>query len=265
MSESRSEIIRLVLVDDHPLIREGLRLVISHQPWLELVGEAARRDEALEVVTRQQPDLVLLDLLLADCHGLELLPELRRAARQTRVLILTASRDRQQHCAALRLGAMGVVLKDQEIETLLRAVERVCADEAWLDHSLMDLLLREDTDSGRLADSEARRIALLTEREREVIALVGGGLRNKRIADQLCISEVTVRHHLTSIFNKLQIRDRLELAIYAWRNGLAVLPEASGARGNRQALSQTSRAEHMAQMIHYDWSPGAGTKNQKMV
>lgn len=234
MTEKAREQIRLVLIDDHPLIRDGLQTIIRQQDWLHLAGQAANRTEAVRVVSHEQPDVVLLDLRLGDCNGLELLPELRLAAPQSRVLILTASHNRDEHCAALRQGAMGVVLKDQEVDVLLRAIDRVSAGEAWLDHSLMSLLWREPEEHSEPALSTAGRIALLTEREREVIALVGQGLKNRKIADQLCISEVTVRHHLTSVFNKLQLKDRLELAVYAWRHGLAAVPRTSAERHSHQ-------------------------------
>jgi DNA-binding NarL/FixJ family response regulator len=236
MSEIRDGSIRVVLIEDHPLICEGMRLVFSRHPGLNLAGAAAHRAAALNLVAREQPDLILLDLALADCQGLELLPELRLAARQARILILTASDDRAQHCAALRLGALGIVLKEQPVEILLRAIERVLHGETWLDQQMMSLLLERAApeESDETTDAESQRIALLTDREREVVALVGRGFRNKRIADQLCISEVTVRHHLTSIFNKLQLSDRLELLIYAYQHDLARLPDCV-ARGDAPA------------------------------
>src|SRR5262249_19057178 len=126
------------------------------------------------------------------------------------------------HRRAVRLGAMGLVTKDESTEVLLQAIAKVHAGEVWLDRTLLASVLGEITRSGKAqpVDPEALKIATLTAREREIITLVGQGYRNRHVADRLCIAEATVRHHLTSIFAKLQVTDRLELVIYAYRHGL---------------------------------------------
>jgi two-component system, NarL family, nitrate/nitrite response regulator NarL len=213
--------IRVLLVEDHAVVRAGLRLLIESRHGLVVVGEAATHADALALAAREQPHIILLDLDLGGEDGLDLLPNLRAAAGQARVLILTGMRDVNEHRNAIRQGAMGVVLKEQAPDVLLKAIEKVHAGEVWLDRTMLAYVLSEMAVGGaRPVDTNAARIATLTQREREVIGLVGEGLKNKQISDRLSISETTVRHHLTSIFAKLRVESRLELVVFSHRHGL---------------------------------------------
>ena len=218
--------VRILLVDDHAVVRAGLRMLIESRPGLAVVGEAATTSDAVATAGREQPDLILLDLDLGGDNGLDILPELSATAKQARVLLLTGVRDPEEHLRAIRLGAMGVVLKEKAAEDLLKAIEKVHAGEVWLDGALMARVLGRSLPGGDVAaiNPETAKITTLTEREREVIALICEGLQNKLIGERLFISETTVRHHLTSIFDKLGVTNRLELVIYAYRHGLAKLP-----------------------------------------
>jgi DNA-binding NarL/FixJ family response regulator len=225
MYVSDVKLIRVLIVDDHALVRAALRMLIESQPGVIVVGEAAGFEDALSATGREQPDVVLLDLDLGGVNGVDLLPQLHTAAPKTHVVVLTGIRDVEMHRRAVRLGAVGLVLKDKAAEVLMQAITKVYAGEIWLDSALVAGVLSEITRPKlrQLTDPEAMKIATLTAREREVIELVGQGLRNMTIADRLCISEATVRHHLTSIFAKLSVNDRLQLAIYAYRHGLACI------------------------------------------
>lgn len=219
--------IRVLLVDDHAMVRSGLRALIDRQPKLEVAGEAATPAEALAIAAREQPDIILLDLDMAGDSGLDLLPKLLSAAQNGRVIILTGVRDPEAHYNAMRGGASGLVLKEKTAEVVIKAIEKVHAGELWFDRSLMGNVIAKmarDNGTQKKSDPEAAKIASLTEREREVISLIGEGLNNKNIANRLCISETTVRHHLTSIFDKLSTSGRLELVIYAYGHGLAKPP-----------------------------------------
>jgi len=218
--------IRILLVDDHAVVRAGLRLIIQSRTGMTIVGEAGNRDDALSLADSEHPDIILLDLDLGGESGMTLIADLIAAAGEARIVILTGLRDPEAHRQAVLLGAMGIVKKEKAAEVLISAIERVHAGEAWLDPSLMAGVLTEMTRSsrGRKTDPEADKIAALTNREREVIALVGEGIKSKEIAGRLFISETTVRHHLTSIFDKLGVADRVELLIYAYRHGLASPP-----------------------------------------
>ena len=218
--------IRVLIVDDHVIVRAGLRMLLESQPDLLVVGEAGTCADALTLTTREQPDIILLDLDLSGEMALASIPALLAAAPQARILILTGVRDLELHRQAVRLGALGLVLKDKATEVLLQAIAKVQAGEVWLEGTMIASVLGEITRARRapVVDREGAKIATLTDREREVITLVGEGLRNKQIADRLAISETTVRHHLTAIFAKLEVTDRLELVIHAYRHGLATLP-----------------------------------------
>ena len=226
MAASITKLIRVMIIDDHAVLRSGLRLLIEEHPGLKVVGEAANRTDALMIATREQPDIILLDLDIKGDNGLDFLPLLHNAVREARVIILTGVSDPEVHQRAIRLGARGLVHKEHAVEVVVKAIEKVYVGEVWFDRSMMGTVIAEMTraTASKTADPEADKIATLTEREREVIALIGEGLKNKSIADRLFISETTVRHHLTSIFNKLEVSDRLELVIYAYRQGLANPP-----------------------------------------
>jgi DNA-binding NarL/FixJ family response regulator len=222
---NNSQVLRLLIVDDHVIVRDGLRMLIDSQPAMKVVGMAGNRAEALEQAKTQLPDLILLDLDLGNEDGLTFLSELRETAEKTRILILTGVTDPDVHRQAMRLGASGVVLKQHAAAILIKAIEKVHAGEVWLDRSTMGSLLREMTKDGPdEEDPEDAKIDSLTARERQVIALIAEGLKNKQIGDRLFISDTTVSHHLSSIFSKLGVSDRLELVIYAFGNNLAKMP-----------------------------------------
>lgn len=227
MPQQGSEPIRVVIVDDHKMVRDGIRMIVDSRPGLKVVGEAGAKDEALAVVERELPDIVLLDLDLKADSGLDILPELKNLQKPPKVLVLTGVRDPEIHQQCVRLGARGLVQKESASETLVKAIEKVHAGEIWFDRNMMSSLLNEvlNEKNRKRDDPEAVKLASLTEREREVIGLVCLGLKNKQIAERLFISDTTVRHHLTSIFSKLEVSDRLELVIYSYRFGLAEPPK----------------------------------------
>ena len=226
MSSPRSQPTRVLIVDDHGIVRAGLRMLLESQPGLTVVGEAATCADALVLATREHPDVIILDLDLGGENAIESIPTLLSAAPEARILVLTGVRDPEAHREAVRYGAMGLVLKEKAAETLLQAITKVRAGEVWLEPSMIARVLGELTrpQTAPPTSPEAAKIATLTEREREVITLVGEGLRNKHIAERLYISEATVRHHLTAIFAKLEVADRFELAVYAYQHGLAKPP-----------------------------------------
>src|SRR5438132_7173997 len=205
MSIPRPQSIRVLIVDDHGIVRAGLRMLLESQPGLTVVGEAATCAEALALATGEQPDVIVLDLDLGMENAIESIPTLLSAVPEARILVLTGVRDPEAHREAVRRGAMGLVLKEHAAETLLEAIAKVRAGEVWLEPSMVARVLGELTrpQTAQPISPEAAKIATLTGREREVITLVGEGLRNQHIAERLYISEATVRHHLTAIFTKL--------------------------------------------------------------
>jgi DNA-binding NarL/FixJ family response regulator len=223
MSATNPKPIRILIVDDHAIVRAGLRMLIDQNSAMKVVGVAGNRAEALALAASQQPDLILLDILLGDDDGLAFLPELREAVANVRVLVLTGLRSSESKRRAMLAGAMGVVLKEHAAETLIKAIHKVHEGEVWLDRTMMGSVLEEMTQAQEI-DQEQTKIASLTDREKEVIGLIAEGLKNKQIGQRLFISETTVTHHLTSIFSKLEVSDRLELVIYAFANRLVRAP-----------------------------------------
>lgn len=213
-----------MIVDDHAVIRTGLRMLIEQDQTMKVVAMVGSCSEALEQAVKERPDIIILDLVLGDEDGLAFLPELREKVPASRVLILTGVQNPDSHRSAIRLGAMGIVLKEHAADLLLKAIRKVYEGEVWIDRSMMGMMIQEFTKPTQ-ANPEDAKIAALTIREREVITLVGEGLKNKQIAERLFISETTVTHHLSSVFSKLEVSDRLELIIYAFRYGLAKMPK----------------------------------------
>ena len=226
MSESNKEPIRILLVDDHVIVRAGLRMLIENHKGMVVVGEAGNRTDALSIAARDKPTIILLDLDMGKESGLDFLRELLDSSSGARVVMLTGVRDPDAHRRAVHLGAMGLVLKDKAAEVLIKAIEKVHAGEVWLDRSLTASVLSEMSNASqrRKEDPEADKIRALTSREREIVGLVCEGLKNRQIGDRLFISEATVRNHLTSILSKLELSDRFELALYAYRQHLAKPP-----------------------------------------
>jgi DNA-binding NarL/FixJ family response regulator len=226
MSIPPPQSVRVLIVDDHGIMRAGLRMLLESQSGIMVVGEASSCADALALATCTQPDVIVLDLDLGGENAVESIPTLLRTAPETRILVLTGLRDPEVHRQAIRHGALGLVFKEKAVETLLQAITKVRAGEVWLEPTMIAQVLGDLTrpQLSPQTSAEATKIARLTEREREVITLVGEGLRNKHIAARLYISEATVRHHLTAIFAKLDISDRFELAIYAYQHGLAKPP-----------------------------------------
>lgn len=216
--------LRILIVDDHDVVRSGLRMLIESQPGMKVVAMASNRKEALEAATKESPDLVLLDLDLGGENALTFLTELKESAKNARILVLTGLTDSSAHRRSIKLGAMGVVLKDEAAEVLIKAIRKVHAGEVWIDRAMVGDVLTEMT-GGDKQNSAAVHIDSLTDRERQVIKLVAEGLRNKQIGQRLYISETTVTHHLSSIYGKLGVSDRLELVIFAFGHNLARVPQ----------------------------------------
>ncbi|MGI8587001.1 MAG: LuxR C-terminal-related transcriptional regulator [Chloroflexia bacterium] len=217
--------IRILMVDDQLMMRAALRLLIEQQPGIAIVGEAATAAEALAHVGVSSPDVVLMNLELTGDHAFEILPTLFAAGDHTKVIVMTSSHNVEGYQRAVRLGAMGVVLKEKPPGELIKAIEKVHIGEVWLDRRMTaGILNRLSSRHEQKRDPAADLIATLTARELQVIDLVVQGLKNKQIGDQLSISETTVSHHLTSTFSKLSVNDRFDLVMYAYRHGMAKLP-----------------------------------------
>src|SRR5437867_9737156 len=232
--------IRVLLIDCQRLLLAGLSALMADEPELVVIGLATNRIEALDAA-RLMPDVILLEPILGTESGLDFLPDLLRIATEARILVLTTSLDFDLHLRAVRLGAVGVVPKTEPAITLFKAIRKVHTGEVWLNRSIMAAVISDlFREGGEKTDPESAKIASLTDRELEVIGLIGEGRKNKQIGERLFISEATVRHHLTSIFDKLGVADRLELMIYAYQHGLATLPNQNAMDRRSIELGETS-------------------------
>jgi DNA-binding NarL/FixJ family response regulator len=212
---------RIVIVDDHTLFREGLRTILEMEEDVEVVADAENAEDLVELVWQTKPDVLLLDIRMPQGSGLDAVPAVLRISPRTQVLILTASDEKEEHVRAFKLGAKGVVLKDSARETLMQAIHTVCTGQVWVDPRMAGVLVEELSHLGPGgASATGRDENGLTERELEIVRLVASGYKNKEVAVTLTISERTVKTHLTNIFQKLGVRDRVGLVMYALRHGL---------------------------------------------
>jgi two-component system, NarL family, response regulator LiaR len=207
--------IRVLVADDHAVLREGLRSFLDLQEGIEIVGDAADGAEAVELAERLRPDVVLMDLVMPNLDGVEAMRVLNERVPGTRVIILTSYIDDDRLLPAIRAGAAGYLLKNAEPQELARAIRTAAAGEALIDPSVAARLVE------RLSQDESRDdYETLTAREREVLELIARGLPNKLIARDLGIAEKTVKTHVSSILGKLGLTDRTQAALYAVRAGL---------------------------------------------
>jgi DNA-binding NarL/FixJ family response regulator len=212
--------IKVVIVDDHPIVREGVRMIMENDDGIRLVGEAGSVAEALQVIGSELPDVTLLDLNLGTDSSLDRLAEMVLAAGKGKILILTGVVDSRTNHVAAENGAYGVVLKNQAAKDLLGAIRKVHSGEKWFDRTLTSKLLDDLQKKNKDASEVQQLLNTLTSRELEIVELIAEGLVNKDVGQRLAISEKTVRNHLTTVYSKLRINGRLELAIFASQNGL---------------------------------------------
>jgi len=214
--------VRIVIADDHPLFRDGLRTLPESDPRFVVVGEAGDAQSAADVVRAKQPDILLLDLAMPEASGLETLRLLGKETTTTRALVLTAAIGRTETVQAVQLGARGVVLKADASQMLFDAILAVVQGNFWLGSQQLpdqEAALKRSL----AAPGKTNREFDLSPREREILAALAEGLTNREIADRFGLSEITVKHHLKSIFDKCGVSNRLELALFALRRGLARL------------------------------------------
>ncbi len=202
-------------------------MLIEKEQGIDVVYESATASEALAGAATFEPDVILLDVSLRTESGIELLPHLLRDFSSAKVLVLTAIEDVETHLQAVEAGATGVVMKEQAPEVLVKAIHSVYSGEPWIGRALsvaaLGKLSRRRDEREKTAMEEPK-VARLTPRERQVICVVAKGYNGARIAAELQISEATVRHHITSILSKLEVSNKLELAVYAFQHRLAVRP-----------------------------------------
>lgn len=206
--------IRIVIADDHAVLRESMTALLSSQPDFEVVGKASNGTEALQLVQERQPGVLVLDLFMPAGDGFEVLRTLDRANNRVATVVLTASENQPDYVQVVRLGARGLVLKSEGPERLFHAIRTVSNGELAFSEDIAQQVLSSMAGQAKQQE-EPSNLKRLSERERQIAALIARGLKNKDIGRELGISENTVKRHLQSIFNKTGARDRLELAVMA--------------------------------------------------
>ena len=213
-----SQNIRILITDDHAVVREGLRLLINTEPGMVVVGQAADGVEAVEMARSLQPDVILLDLMMPRKDGIAAIGEIKEENPKARILVLTSFAEDDKVFPAIKAGAQGYLLKDSSPQELLQAIRETYAGESSLHPAIARKLIREiNRPTTDLPPSQEP----LTEREMEVLKYVAQGLSNQSIADKLVISERTVRTHVGNILTKLHLANRTQAALYALKKGLA--------------------------------------------
>jgi DNA-binding NarL/FixJ family response regulator len=214
-----SEQIRIVIADDHSMIREGLKQLLELDGDIQVVGEAGNGEECLAVIEKVKPDVVLLDINMPVMNGLKMLEVLRNSENKSqRVLILTIHNEVEYLMKAVEIGVEGYVLKDSESSVLKKAIYKVHSGEEYIDFTMVPLLNEKIAQEKEKVEDEK-----LTRREIEVLKLLAEGLFNKEIAYKLSISEKTVKNHVSNIFKKIGVFDRTQAAVYAIKNNIVEL------------------------------------------
>jgi DNA-binding NarL/FixJ family response regulator len=218
--------IRVLIADGHPIVLEGLRSALAHQPGVQVVGEAADGMEAIEKAVNLDPDVVLMELKLPRVDGLTVLRSIQTRASRSKVILFSSSESKEEFVEAMKLGCSGILSKDAAVSLIEKSITKVHAGEIWLDSNTTAAVIRQFASPADFPAVHAgngkssRERAQLSQREREIIILIAQGYKNKEIAEKMFITEQTVKNHLHNVFDKLGVSDRLELALYAIHNSL---------------------------------------------
>ena len=218
--ENSKTTIRILVADDHPVVREGIRKLLDLEDDMAVVAEAVDGREVLEKIGEVQPDVVLLDLKMPGMDGLAVLQAMQHMKGNPKVVVLTASEDKNEWVQAMKMGCSGIVVKQTSPDLIVKSIRKVYQGEIWLDSHTTAAVMRQFATPGDGSGGRGRGRSPLSNREREIVALVAQGYRNREMAEKMFISEQTVKNHLHNIFDKLGVSDRLELALYAIHKGL---------------------------------------------
>ncbi|HEY1486317.1 MAG TPA: response regulator transcription factor [Micromonosporaceae bacterium] len=215
--------VRVVLADDQPLVRAALRMVITDATDIDVVGEAGSGSEAVDIAERERPDVIVMDIRMPGLDGIEATRRIVQRTTGTRVIMLTTFDDDDSVYGALRAGASGFLVKDMALDDILAAIRVVAAGDGLIAPSVTRRLIKQFAADHPAVATPRREIAGITDREREVLALVGSGLTNTEIAEQLFISVATTKTYVTRLLAKLDARDRVHLVIIAYQAGMATI------------------------------------------
>jgi two-component system, NarL family, response regulator LiaR len=228
MSHSEEHAIRVLLVDDHAVVRKGMRALLDREPGIEVVGEADDGEQAVRAADRLRPDVILMDLEMPGVGGIEATQRISASHSESQIVVLTSHAAEEDVFPALKAGAQGYLLKHSAPEDVLQAIRQADRGETVLHPTIARMVLQELNRPAQA--NQARTTDPLSERELEVLRLLARGMSNQEIADALVVGEATVRSHVSSILRKLQLASRTQAALYALREGLASLDEQGTGR-----------------------------------
>lgn len=212
--------ITLIIADDHMLIREGLKQLLELEGDISVVAQAGNGQEAIEKTLEYKPDILILDINMPEINGIDVLRRLKDVGANTKVIILTIHDDKEYLFATMKIGADGYILKDSDANSLIRAIRDVNSGRTYIQPNLAKMMVDELNYKDEESNGMLKKIRSLTKREYEVLTLIAEGLNNKDIADKLFISEKTVKNHVSSIFKKIGVNDRIQAAIFAFKNNI---------------------------------------------
>lgn len=214
------KLIKIMLVDDHTLFRKGLKLMIELEKDMKIIDEAKNGEDAITKAKVSKPDLIIMDINMPILNGLEALKMMKDIGLTSRVIIVTAQQTKSNIIAATKIGAKGYLFKDSEPATLINAIREVSVGRSYIDNDVANILTRGTSLEKNENGINPEKIKTLSKREYEVLALLSEGLNNKNIGKELFISEKTVKNHVTKIFKKLEVDDRVQAALFAYNNSI---------------------------------------------
>lgn len=207
--------LRTLIADDHALIREGLKTILGFEETIKIIGEAINGREAIENAALLKPDIILMDVNMPDMTGIEVLKAIKEKNNEIKIIMITAAGDQETLFNALDSGADGYILKDSESVDMIQAIHEVYEGETYIDKRLVNLLLKK---LHHKKDLESNKLHELTERELSVLKLISQGYTNREVSEILFLSEKTVKNYATTIFKKLEVKDRVQATLYAIKN-----------------------------------------------
>lgn len=214
--------IKVMIADDHALIREGIKQILELENDISVIGQASNGEEAFNMATELNPEVILLDINMPRLNGIETLRKFKDLGIKSKVIILTIHEDKEYILKTLKLGANGYILKDSSADVLIEGIRSVYKGEKYIQPSVAELV-NESSSYDEYCNTSLVKINSLTKREYEVLILIAEGLNNKDIAERLYISEKTVKNHVSNIFKKLDLNDRVQAAIFAYKNNIKKL------------------------------------------
>ena len=212
--------ITVMLADDHVLMRQGIKQILELEDDIDVIAQAGDGEETVEKAVDLNPDVILLDINMPKLNGIEVLRRFKDLGVASKIIMLTIHDDREYLYETMKIGANGYVLKDSDADSLIKAIRDVYIGKTYIQPSIASMLVTEINSKDKSVNKDLLKIKSLSKREYEVLTLVAEGLNNKEIADRLFISEKTVKNHVSNIFKKIDVNDRIQAAIFAFRTNI---------------------------------------------